>query len=91
MKLAIIGSRTCQKTKQVKELLFKAKQKFKEELIILSGGNDEGIEFEVKKYSVQFGIKYEEYNPSFTGKNEYSAMYDEYYGCLLYTSDAADE
>lgn len=77
--IAIIGSKTCFKTKEVKEFLFKVKTTFGETATILSGGNGEGIERDVKKYALEFGLNYKEYNPAYTGKNLYSALSDEYY------------
>lgn len=85
MKIGIIGPKTCQKTKQVKELLFKIKTKF-ESPIILSGGNETGIESDVKKYALQFGMDYTEFNPSFTGWNQYSGMFEQYYGKQFHIS-----
>lgn len=78
-RIAIIGSSTCFKTKEVKEFLFKVKSTFGKTATILSGGNSEGIEREVKKFAIEFELPYLEYNPSFTGKNLYSALSDEYY------------
>ena len=34
----------------------------------------------VRKYTLEFGLKYEEYNPSYTGHNLYSALPEGYYG-----------
>jgi len=34
----------------------------------------------VRKFVLEFGMHYEEYNPSFSGYNVYSAMPESYYG-----------
>ena len=34
----------------------------------------------VRKYSLEFGIQYKEYNASYTGYNLYSALPESYYG-----------
>ena len=34
----------------------------------------------VKKFALEFGISYEEYNPSYTGRNLYSMLPESYYG-----------
>lgn len=78
-RIAIIGSKTCFKTKEVKEFIFKVKTTFGSTATIISGGNSEGIEREVKKFAIEFELPYQEYNPSFTGKNLYSALSDDYY------------
>lgn len=79
-RIAIIGSKSCvDKTKTVKEFIFKVKSTFGKTATILSGGNDVGIEREVKKFALEFDLNYAEYNPAFTGRNLYSALSDEYY------------
>lgn len=78
--IAIIGSKSCvDKDKKVKDLIFNIKKTFGDSVTILSGGNEAGIEQVVKKASLEFEVKYKEYNPAFMGKNDYSAMYDSYY------------
>jgi len=78
-KIGIIGPETCQKTKEIKDLLFEIKNSFGNTVIIASGGNKEGIEKDVKKYCIYFEMQYTEYNPSFTGKNQFSALDESYY------------
>lgn len=81
MRISIIGSSNCiDKGKKVQDFLFKVKQQFGETATIFSGGNETGIEYEVKKYSLEFGLKYKEFNPSFTGQNLYSFLSEEYFG-----------
>jgi len=78
-RIGIIGSETCFKSKEVKEFLFKVKTTFGSTATIISGGNSTGIEKEVKKTAIEFSLPYQEFNPSFTGKNLYSALSDDYY------------
>lgn len=78
-RIAIIGPTTCQKKKEVQEFLFKVKQTFGNTCTIFSGGNDEGIEKDTKKYALQFELSYREFNPSFTGVNQFSALNEAYY------------
>ena len=80
MKIAIIGSRQYENIRKVKNLLTELKQKFGEELIIISGGCTQGADKHIKKYALEFGLKYKEYNPAYTNKNLYSAMSESYYG-----------
>jgi len=76
MKVAIIGSRHYENIRKIKETLFQLKQKFKDDLIILSGGAQYGADKFARKYALEFGIKYQEFNPAHTTKNLYSAMSD---------------
>ena len=79
MKVAITGSRYYENVRKLKDALFQLKTKFGDKLIILSGGDQYGIDKFAKKYALEFGITYQEYNPAHTPKNLYSAMSDNYY------------
>jgi CTP:phosphocholine cytidylyltransferase-like protein len=80
MKVAIIGSREYNNTRKIKDILTSLKRKVGDELIIISGGAKDGADHHVKKYAIEFGLKYQEYNPAHTPRNLYSAMPDSYYG-----------
>ena len=43
MKIAIIGSRSYTNKRKIKEFIFQLKNKFKEDLVIVSGGEDGAI------------------------------------------------
>lgn len=78
-KIAIIGPTNCvTKGKKVKESLFKLKDRF--DTVVLSGGNTVGIEAEVKEHVIKFNIPYYEFNPSFSGHNQYSFLDEKYFG-----------
>ena len=79
MKVAIIGSRMYENTRKIKDALFQLKQKFGNQLIVISGGAQHGADKFARKYALEFGIKYKEFNPAHTTKNLYSAMSDNYY------------
>lgn len=80
MTIGIIGGHdVLHKDKKIKELLFKIKQQFGNLVIIASGGNRIGVETSVKSIALEFGMNYVEYNPSFSGHNEYSAEPPEYF------------
>ena len=86
MKVAIIGSRNYENTRKIKDTLFKLKQKFKEDLIIISGGAQYGADKFARKFALEFGINYKEFNPAHTTKNLYSAMSDNYYNKTYHVS-----
>ena len=79
MKVAVIGSRDYQNVRKIKLTLFELKRKFGDKLIIISGGAKHGADKFVRKYALEFGMKYREFNPAHTTKNLYSAMSDDYY------------
>ena len=79
MKVALIGSRDYANIRRIKDTLFQLKQKFKTDLIVISGGAKYGADKFARKYALEFGIRYKEFNPAHTIKNLYSAMSDDYY------------
>jgi hypothetical protein len=79
-RVAVIGNTGWQNRRKVQETLQQLKKRFGNELIIIGAGGQEGANSMVRKYTLEFGIKYEEYNPSFSGYNMYSAMPESYYG-----------
>jgi|TARA_R110000782_G_scaffold4362_3_gene15513 hypothetical protein len=80
MKIAVIGNKEWQNKRKVQKVLTELKQKFKNELTIVGAGGTEGANFMIRKFALEFSIKYEEYNPSYTGRNLYSALPESYYG-----------
>jgi hypothetical protein len=79
-KVAVIGSTNWQNKRKVQETLQMLKRKFDSDLIIIGGGGVEGANNMVKKYALEFGLQYQEFNPSFSGYNIHSAMPESYYG-----------
>ena len=79
MKVALIGSREYENIRKIKDTLFQLKQKFGDKLIIISGGAKDGADKYARKFALEFGIKYREFNPAHTIKNLYSAMSETYY------------
>jgi hypothetical protein len=79
-RVAVVGNTNWQNKRKVQETLQMLKRKFAEELIVVGAGGNEGANSMVRKYALEFGIDYEEYNPSFSGYNIYSAMPESYYG-----------
>ena len=86
MKVAIIGSRQYENTRKIKETLTELKKKFSDDLIIISGGAKDGADKFARKFALEFGIKYKEFNPAHTTKNLYSAMSDNYYNKTYHVS-----
>ena len=79
MKVAVIGNKNWQNKRKVQQTLRELKTKFSDVTIIGAGGS-EGANHMVRKYALEFGIDYSEYNPSYSGFNLYSAMPLTYYG-----------
>ena len=64
MKIGIIGSRKYEKKRNVKDFIFRIKEKYGEEVTIVSGGCKQGADKYAKKYALDFGLQYEEYPPA---------------------------
>lgn len=79
-KVAVIGNTGWQNKRKIQETLQQLKRKFPEGVIVLGAGGEEGANYYVKKFALEFGMDYSEYNPSFSGYNLYSAMPESYYG-----------
>ena len=79
MKVAVIGNKDWQNKRKVQETLRRLKTQFDEVQVIGAGGS-EGANNMVRKYALEFGMDYKEYNPSYSGYNLYSAMPKTYYG-----------
>jgi predicted Rossmann-fold nucleotide-binding protein len=79
-RVAVIGNMHWQNKRKIQETLQKLRAKLEDELIVVGAGGNEGANKMVKKYAIEFGLQYEEFNPSFSGYNMYSAMPESYYG-----------
>jgi len=80
MKIAVIGNTGWQNKRKVRDVLFELKQRFGPELVIIGAGGNEGANYMVRKFALEFEMNYQEYNPSFSGYNMYSALPESYYG-----------
>jgi len=79
-KIAVIGNKEWQNKRKIQQVLTDLKQRFSSDLIVVGGGGSEGANFMIRKFALEFGIQYEEYNASYTGHNLYSALPESYYG-----------
>ena len=62
-KIGIVGSRAYTNKKNVKDLIFKIKEKYGDDVEIVSGGQKDGADGYAKKVSLDFDIKYSEFPP----------------------------
>ena len=80
MKVAIIGSRRYENKRKIKEFIFKIKNQYGEDTIIVSGGAKQGADKYAKKYALELGLQYEEYPPFHEVHNLYCTMPESRYG-----------
>lgn len=77
--IAIIGSPDCY-SKEVKDIFYKLYKQYATNVIIASGGNKTGVEYDVKKIALESNYRYKEYNPFHTPYTNYSVLTEEKYG-----------
>lgn len=78
MKIAVIGNTNWQNKRKIRDALYKLKQM--PNVTVLGAGGREGANHMVRKFALEFGLDYQEYNPSFSGHNMYSALSESYFG-----------
>ena len=74
MKVALIGSRRYENKKKIKDFIFKLKQQYGNDTIIVSGGCKQGADKYAKKYALELGLQYEEYPPFHEVHNLYCVL-----------------
>ena len=80
MRVAIVGSRKYTNKRRIQEFIFKLKQKYGEELEIVSGGQKEGADGYAKKYALEFDVKYSEFPPVHYVYNQHCVLESYKYG-----------
>ena len=80
LKVGIIGSRFYRNHRKIKDTIFKLIERYGEDLTVVSGGCNAGADKFAKKFALELGCRYLEYNPSHTVKNLYSALHENFYG-----------
>ena len=74
MRVAIIGSRRYENKKKIKDFIFKLKEQYGSDTIIVSGGCKTGADKYAKKYALELGLQYEEYPPFHEVHNLYCVL-----------------
>ena len=74
MKVAIVGSRRYENKKKIKDFIFKLKQQYGIDTIVVSGGCKQGADKYAKKFALELGLQYEEYPPFHEVHNLYCSL-----------------
>ena len=64
IKIGIVGSRGYTNKKKIKDLIFEIKEKYGDEVEIVSGGQKDGADGYAKKFALEFDMSYVEFPPS---------------------------
>lgn len=78
-RVGLVGSERYENRIEIKDLVFKLKNLYGDSLILVTRGNQNGVEKWVKKWALEMGIKYIEYNSASSPMNLYSGMPEDYY------------
>jgi len=74
MRVAIVGSRQYTNKRRIQEFIFKLKEKYGDELEIVSGGQKDGADGYAKKYALEFDTKYSEFPPVHYTYNQHCVL-----------------
>ena len=88
-RIGIISTLSYNNQFKLNKLFSAIKEKYGPYAIIQTGGST-GAEQMAKKVALELGFKYREFNPSYTGRNIYSALDESYYGKNFHSSHLID-
>ena len=74
MRVAIVGSRKYTDKRRIQEFIFKLKEKYGEQLEIVSGGQRQGADGYAKKYALEFDVNYSEFPPAHYQYNQHCVL-----------------
>ena len=87
MKIAIVGSRSYTNTKKIKDFVFKLKEKFGDDLEIVSGGQKDGADGLAKKFALEFDMTYVEFPPAHYSHNMHCKLSPKHYNKPYYVTN----
>ena len=87
MKVAIVGSRSYTNKRKIQEFVFRLRERWGEELEIVSGGQKEGADGYAKKYALEFDVKYSEFPPAHYSYNIHCVLPRFRYGKAFYKNN----
>ncbi|MBC8428449.1 hypothetical protein H8D04_01055 [bacterium] len=79
-KVGIVGARKYINKRKVREFVFGLKEKFGDNVEIVSGGQKQGADGYAKKFAIEFDMKYVEFPPSHYQYNQHCILESTEYG-----------
>ena len=89
-RVGIVGSRTYTNRRKIKEFVYKLKEKFGEDVEIISGGQKQGADGYAKKFALEFDMKYVEFPPRHYTYNQHCVLDESHYGKRYYPKNFFD-
>ena len=87
IKIGIVGSRAYTNKQKVKDLIFEIKQKYGDEVEIVSGGQKLGADGYAKKFALEFDLDYVEFPPAHYSHNIHCILSAKHYNKPYYVSN----
>jgi predicted Rossmann fold nucleotide-binding protein DprA/Smf involved in DNA uptake len=87
IRVAIVGSRQYLNNRKIKDFIYRLKEKYGEEVEIVSGGQPLGADGIAKHIALEFGMNYIEFPPAHYKHNIHCKLSAEYYGKKYYVSN----
>ena len=80
IKIGIVGSRSFTNKQKIKDLIFEIKEKYGDEVEIVSGGQKDGADGYAKKFTLEFDMNYVEFPPAHYQYNQHCILDRDNYG-----------
>tara|TARA_B100000287_G_C20485400_1_gene722849 strand:- start:519 stop:932 length:414 start_codon:yes stop_codon:yes gene_type:complete len=87
IKIGIVGSRAYTNKQKIKDLIFDIKNKYGDEVEIVSGGQKLGADGLAKKYALEFDLDYVEFPPAHYSHNMHCKLSPKHYNKPYYVSN----
>ena len=87
IKIGIVGSRSYTDKRKVKDLIFNIKEKYGDEVEIVSGGQKEGADGYAKKIALEFDMDYTEFPPAHYSHNMHCNLSANHYNKPYYVTN----
>ena len=87
IKIGIVGSRGYTNKQKIKDLIFEIKEKYGNEVEIVSGGQKDGADGYAKKFALEFDMKYAEFPPAHYNHNIHCKLSAKYYNKPYYVTN----
>ena len=87
IKIGVVGSRGYTNKQKVKDLIFEIKEKYGNEVEIVSGGQKLGADGYAKKFALEFDLDYVEFPPAHYSHNIHCKLSAKHYNKPYYVSN----
>ena len=87
IKIGIVGSRIYTNKQKIKDLIFEIREKYGDEVEIVSGGQKEGADGLAKKFALEFDMIYVEFPPVHYNHNIHCKLSAKHYNKPYYVTN----